>query len=83
MYGLGEISDRAAALGQCNRALKPGGVLSITEVFGDPHYQSRSVVNRLAEEAGFVLQSIQGGWWIFTANFVKAPKPASVYPGPN
>lgn len=68
---LGEIPDRAVALGQCNRALKPGGVLSITEIFGDPHYQSRSVVQRLAEEAGFQLKSIQGGWWTFTANFVK------------
>jgi ubiquinone/menaquinone biosynthesis C-methylase UbiE len=34
---LGEISDRAA-LAQCFRALKPGGVLAITEMFGDPHY---------------------------------------------
>ena len=45
---LGEIPDRAAALSQCYRALKPGGVLSITEIFGDPHYQFRSVVQRLA-----------------------------------
>lgn len=68
---LGEIPDRAAVLAQCFRALKPGGVLSITEMFPDPHYQSRSTVKRLAEEAGFRLQSIQGGWWLFTANFVK------------
>ena len=68
---LGEIPDRAAVLAQCFRALKPGGVLSITEMFPDPHYQSRSTVKRLAEEAGFRLQSLQGGWWLFTANFVK------------
>src|SRR5262249_42727945 len=29
---LGEIPDRAAALGQCHRALKPGGVLAVTEI---------------------------------------------------
>ena len=52
---LGEIPDRAAALAQCYRALKPGGVLAITEIFGDPHYQFRSVVQRLAEVAGFRL----------------------------
>jgi ubiquinone/menaquinone biosynthesis C-methylase UbiE len=69
---LGEIPDRAAALAQAYRALKPGGVLSITEMAGDPHYQSRSTVKRLAEAAGFRLQSIQGGWWFFTANFIKA-----------
>ena len=68
---LGEIPDRAAVLAQCFRGLKPGGVLSITEIFPDPHYQSRSTVKRLAEETGFRLQSIQGGWWLFTANFVK------------
>jgi len=68
---LGEIPDRAAALAQCFRALKPQGVLSITEMFGDPHYQSRCVLRRLAEEAGFRLQSVRGRWWLFTADFIK------------
>ena len=68
---LGEITDRTAALAQCFRALKPGGVLSITEMFGDPHYQSRQVVRRLAEGAGFHLDGVRGGWWFFTASFIK------------
>ena len=68
---LGEIPDRAVALAQCYRALKPGGVLSITEIRSDPHYQTRATVKRMAEGAGFRFQSIQGGWWLFTANFVK------------
>ena len=68
---LGEIPDRAAALGQCYRALKSGGVLSITEVIGDPHYQRRSIVRRLAEEQGFRPRSVRGGWWFYTADFVK------------
>jgi SAM-dependent methyltransferase len=68
---LGEIPDRAAALAQCYRALKPGGRLSMTEIIGDPHYQRRAVVQRLADEAGFRFQSVKGGWWMFTANFVK------------
>jgi ubiquinone/menaquinone biosynthesis C-methylase UbiE len=68
---LGEIPDRAAALAQCFRALKTGGVLAITEMFGDPHYQRQSVVRRLAEEVGFELREIQGGWWLFTAVFVR------------
>ena len=68
---LGEIPNRSAALAESYKALKPGGVLSITELFGDPHYQSRSTVRRLAEEAGFELQTIHGHWWFFTANFVK------------
>jgi ubiquinone/menaquinone biosynthesis C-methylase UbiE len=68
---LGEIPDRPAALSECFRALKPGGVLSITEQFGDPHYQSRSTVRKLAEEAGFRPRSVRGSFWFFTADFVK------------
>jgi ubiquinone/menaquinone biosynthesis C-methylase UbiE len=68
---LGEIPDRPAALAECYRALKPGGVLSITEMFGDPHYQSRSTVRRLAEAAGFQPRAVYGAWWRFTADFVK------------
>jgi ubiquinone/menaquinone biosynthesis C-methylase UbiE len=68
---LGEIPDRAAALSRCFLALKPGGVLSITEMFGDPHYQSLSTVKRLAQETGFQSPSVQGRWWFYTANFKK------------
>lgn len=68
---LGEIPDRAAALYQCHVALKPGGLLSITEIFPDPHYQSRATVQRLAEAAGFQLKEMHGPWYFFTANFVK------------
>ena len=69
---LGEIPDREAALHQCHAALKPGGLLSITEIFPDPHYQSRATVRRLAGSAGFRLQAMQGPWYFFTANFAKA-----------
>lgn len=68
---LGEIPNRAAALAESYRALKGGGILSITEIFGDPHYQSQSTVRRLANDAGFRLQSIQGYWWFYTATFAK------------
>lgn len=68
---LGEIPDREAALRQCYAALKPGGMLSITEIFPDPHYQSRAVVQQLAEAAGFRLRETHGQWYFFTANFVK------------
>lgn len=68
---LGEIPDRGAALTQCYRALKSGGVLSISEMLPDPHYQSKATVRQLAEAAGFRLQSVVGGMWLFTANFVK------------
>lgn len=68
---LGEIPYREAALRECFRALKPGGTLSITEIFPDPHYQSRADVQRLAEAAGLRLREVRGPWYFFTANFVK------------
>jgi ubiquinone/menaquinone biosynthesis C-methylase UbiE len=71
---LGEIPDREAAMRQCYLALKPGGLLSITEIFPDPHYQSRTTVQRLAKAAGFRLHEMRGRWCFFTANFIKAKK---------
>lgn len=69
---LGEIRDRSATLVQCFRALKPGGILSITEMLPDPHYQSQATVKRLAEAAGFRLQSMEQEMGLYTANFVKS-----------
>jgi hypothetical protein len=40
-------------------------------MFGDPHYQSRSVVERFAQAAGFRSRSVRGGWWLYTADFIK------------
>src|SRR5215475_12500942 len=50
---LGEIPDKEAALKEIYVALKPGGVLSVTEVIFDPHFQTRATVARLAGAAGF------------------------------
>ena len=68
---LGEIPDREAALRQCYDALKPGGLLSITEIFPDPHFQPRSTVQRLAEATGFQLKELHSPWYFFTASFLK------------
>jgi ubiquinone/menaquinone biosynthesis C-methylase UbiE len=68
---LGEIPDRQAALRNVYRVLKPGGVLSITEIFPDPHYQSRTEVLRLGQEAGFEPTRYWGTPLAFTQNFVK------------
>jgi ubiquinone/menaquinone biosynthesis C-methylase UbiE len=68
---LGEIPDRATALANCFDALKPGGRLSITEIIGDPHYQSRTKVDQLSRAAGFEPEGTSGNWRMYTANFRK------------
>jgi ubiquinone/menaquinone biosynthesis C-methylase UbiE len=50
---LGEVPDKLAALREIHGALRPGGVLSITEVLPDPHYQPIRRVQELARAAGF------------------------------
>jgi ubiquinone/menaquinone biosynthesis C-methylase UbiE len=66
---LGEIVDQETALREIYRSLKPGGILSVTEVLPDPHYQSRRRVRRLAEAAGFSFVERLGPWYAFTMNF--------------
>ena len=72
---LGEIQDRARALREMYDALKPRGVLSVTEVFPDPHYQGRTTVRTLGERAGFRLEERFGGFPAFTMNFIKDRTP--------
>lgn len=65
---LGEIPDKAAALREIHRALRPGGVLSLTEVLPDPHYQRAPRVRALLAEAGFREVSFFPGRVSFTLN---------------
>ncbi len=66
---LGEIPDRPAALREARAALAPDGMLSITEVFPDIHFQTRNRVKGLAQECEFVLEESFGNSFAFTMNF--------------
>jgi ubiquinone/menaquinone biosynthesis C-methylase UbiE len=68
---LGEIIDQQTALREVHDALTPEGILSITEVLPDPHYQSPRRVRRLASEAGFRFHERIGPWYAFTMNFTR------------
>ena len=68
---LGEIPNKARALQEIFRALKPGGLLSVTEVLPDPDYQSRATVIRLTIEAGFEVEARHGNFLAFTLNLRK------------
>ena len=68
---LGEIPDREAALREIFEALKPEGILSVTETMFDPHYQSRRSVTRLAEAVGFRERAFFGNRLAYTLHFEK------------
>jgi ubiquinone/menaquinone biosynthesis C-methylase UbiE len=68
---LGEIPDQPAALAELYRALVPGGILSITEVLPDPHYQRLEKVQRLGQEAGFQTKLAHQSWRSYTLNLAK------------
>jgi SAM-dependent methyltransferase len=68
---LGEIPDREAALKEIFDCLKPGGILSVTEVMFDPHYQRRGTILRLASTVGFQEKEFFGNRLAFTLNLEK------------
>lgn len=63
---VGEIPDRKSALAEIFRALKPGGILSVTELIFDPHYQSRKTILKLTAETGFREKAFFGNRMAYT-----------------
>jgi ubiquinone/menaquinone biosynthesis C-methylase UbiE len=78
----GEARDRRAAARELYAALEPGGVLSVTEIFGDPDHRRPAKVRREVEAAGFRLAEIFGGFPAFTLNFEKPRALATEQPSP-
>ena len=66
---LGEIPNRPATLREARAALAPDGMLSITEVFPDIHFQTKQRVIGLAQDNGFELEEFFGNSLAFTMNF--------------
>jgi ubiquinone/menaquinone biosynthesis C-methylase UbiE len=70
---LGEIPDQVAALQEIYEALKPGGILSVTEVIFDPHFQRRETVLRAANSVGFTEIDFFGRSLAYTLHLKKSP----------
>jgi ubiquinone/menaquinone biosynthesis C-methylase UbiE len=68
---LGEIPDPKAAMADIFQSLKPGGLLSVTEVIADPHFQGCASVTRTASSAGFTKKDFWGNRISFTIHFEK------------
>ncbi|MCA9620380.1 MAG: class I SAM-dependent methyltransferase [Myxococcales bacterium] len=65
---LGEIPDGLAALREIRAALRPGGLLSLTEALPDPHYQTKARVRALAAAAGLQERELFDGPVAYTIN---------------
>lgn len=68
---LGEIPNRSGGLKEIANSLKPGGILSITEMMPDPHYQTLQSVRSLAHQADLVETSVFGNMFTYTVNYRK------------
>jgi len=68
---LGEVDDPDAALGEAFRVLRSGGLLSVTEMFGDPDRIDFEDLLKRAAAAGFVFERRFGPRFFYTANFRK------------
>jgi len=68
---LGEIPDQHAALREIYDALIPTGILSVTEIIFDPHFQSRRTVSRLTAAVGFREKMFFGNRLAYTLNLEK------------
>lgn len=68
---LPEIPDPLRALAEVRRALKPGGILAVTEFLPDPDYPLMSTTIRQGESAGFTPDAGLGNLWNYTVRFRK------------
>jgi ubiquinone/menaquinone biosynthesis C-methylase UbiE len=69
---LGEIPDRAAALREIRRVLKPSGRLVAGELFGDPHFTTLASLKRQCADAGLDYDRHSGNWFAYFARLTPA-----------
>lgn len=63
---LGEIPNQEQALKMIHQALKPDGLLIITEIVTDPHYQRIRYVENVVQKVGFKKKAIFKDWLAYT-----------------
>jgi SAM-dependent methyltransferase len=72
---LGEVPDRAAAVREVARVLRPGGCFSSTEAAGDPDRVKRTELDELAALAGLAKRESWPGLLVQIFNYGKPATP--------
>ncbi len=65
---VGEVSDRKALFLRLTELVEEDGLISISEVFPDPHYQTQKSIKHMAHEAGLHVADNYGNFWAHTTN---------------
>ncbi|WP_199618034.1 class I SAM-dependent methyltransferase [Paenibacillus alkalitolerans] len=68
---LGEIPNRELALKEIYDSLKPDGILAVTEVIFDPHFQSKKTVLDMVKPIGFTEVGFFGNKLAYTVYLKK------------
>lgn len=68
---LPEIPDPIHALKEFKRILKPGGIVSLCELFIDPDYPLRKTEKKWANKAGLEFLDGFGNFFVYQLNFIK------------
>lgn len=71
---LGEVENKEAYLKKFHRILKPDGILSISELAGDPDKIPAKELKNLLKGYGFKADKLYGNRWNYTLNFKKRPE---------
>jgi len=70
---LGETTDRQSSVFEICRVLRPGGILSVTELRLDPHFVSLNELDLLVSFTSFERIEVCGSALNYTATFRKRP----------
>ncbi|MCL1875814.1 MAG: AI-2E family transporter [Synergistaceae bacterium] len=68
---LGEVENKTAYMKEFYRLLKSGGILSISELAGDPDKMNAQSITELGENSGLNFYKKYGSSWNYTVNFTK------------
>ena len=68
---LGEVENKIPYMTEFHRLLKRSGILSISELAGDPHKMTVQSLKDLGANSGLSFYKHYSGIWSYTVNFLK------------